>query len=247
MIPIQYWLYTSALGLSPDIAIKMSFATSLAVILPTAASGVFRHQRDGGIYWKAAIYMGLFTALGSFIGATLASYLPGAALKIAFGIVTLVIAVYMLTIKVSEVNRPVKENIWLWISLALPIGIVTGILGLGGGIFVIPVLVLVLGFRMKNAAGTSLAMMLFTSAGGIIGYILNGLDAVNLPDNTIGYIYWPAWVALTVGSLGMVQLGAHVSHRASDKLLSSILVTLLFYISLDMLGVIEWIFGLLQI
>ena len=87
-------------------------------------------------------------------------------------------------------------------------------------------------------------MMLFTSAGGIIGYILNGLHAANLPDFTIGYIYWPAWVALTLGSLGMVQLGAHVAHRASDKLLNSILVTLLFYISLDMLGVIDWIFSL---
>jgi uncharacterized protein len=247
MIPVQYWLYTSALGLEPDLAIKMSFATSLAVILPTAASGVLRHQRLGGIYWKAAVFMGIFTAIGSFIGATLASHLPGAVLKIAFGVVTLAIAVRMLTTKTSEATRPARDNLWLWAGLAFPIGIVTGILGIGGGIFVVPLLVLVLGFRLKNAAGTSLGMMLFTSAGGIIGYILNGVDVANLPDFTLGYIYWPAWIALTLGSLGMVQLGAFVAHKASDKLLNSVLVTLLIYLSLDMLGVIDWIFRLLQI
>jgi uncharacterized protein len=246
MIPVQYWLYTTAFNLNPDTAIKMAFATSLAVILPTAASGVLRHQREGGIYWKAAVTMGIFTSIGSFIGATLASHLPGAALKIAFGIITFLIAIRLLTLKVNEIKRPINDNIWLWIGLAFPIGIITGILGIGGGIFVVPVLILVLGFRLKYAAGTSLAMMLFTSTGGIIGYILNGLQAQNLPNQTIGYIYWPAWIALTIGSLGMVQLGAQVAHKASERLLNSILVTLLFYISLDMLGVINWIFSLIE-
>jgi uncharacterized membrane protein YfcA len=245
MTPVQYWIYTSAFGMSPDLAIKIAFATSLAAILPTAASGVLRHQRLGGIYWRAAIFMGIFTSIGSFIGATLASHIPGSTLKIIFGFVTLGVAVRMITLKVSEVDRPVKDNLWLWLGLAFPIGIITGLLGIGGGIFVVPLLVLVLGFRFKHAAGTSLAMMLFTSVGGIIGYIFNGINAHNLPDFTIGYIYWPAWIALTVGSLGMVQWGAHVAHKASERVLNAILVTLLIYISLDMLGVIEWILSLL--
>jgi uncharacterized protein len=245
MIPVQYWIYTSAFNIVPDVAIKIAFATSLAVILPTAASGVLRHQKHGGIYWRAAIFMGIFTSIGSFIGATLASHLPGSVLKIAFGAVTLIIAIRMLTLKVSDVDRPIKENLWLWFGLALPIGIVTGILGIGGGIFVVPLLVLILGYRLKDAAGTSLAMMLFTSAGGIIGYVVNGINAPYLPEYTIGFIYWPAWIALTIGSLGMVQIGAHFAHKTSDNLLNSILVTLLIYISLDMLGVIDWLFKLI--
>ena len=68
MTPVQYWIYTSA-GMSTDLAIKISFATTLAVVLPTAASGVWQHQRQGGINWKAAIFMGIFTAIGSFVGA----------------------------------------------------------------------------------------------------------------------------------------------------------------------------------
>jgi uncharacterized protein len=246
MIPLQYWIYTYAFNLDPDLSIKMAFATSLAVILPTALSGVWRHNMHGGIYWRAAVFMGIFTCIGSFLGATLASHLPGAALKVAFGVVTLLIAFRMLTLKVSDAERPIKDNRWLWFGLAFPIGIVTGILGLGGGIFVVPLLVLVLGFRLKYAAGTSLAMMLFTSAGGIIGYVVNGLNAPYLPEYTFGYIYWPAWIALTIGSLGMAQLGAYFAHKAPERLLNSILVALLICISLDMLGVIDWIFNLVR-
>jgi uncharacterized membrane protein YfcA len=204
--------------MSTDIAIKVSFATTLAVVLPTAASGVWQHHRRGGIHWKAAIFMGVFTAIGSFIGAQIASHLPGSTLKLAFGAIALVVAIRMLTVKITDTDRPTRENLWLWFALALPIGVLTGILGIGGGIIVVPLLVVVLGFCMRNAVGTSLAMMLFTSTGGIIGYAVSGLNATGLPDHTIGYIYWPVWIALTVASVGLAQVGAIVAHRVPIEL-----------------------------
>jgi uncharacterized protein len=240
MTPVQYWIYTSS-GMSVDLAIKISFATTLAVILPTAASGVWQHHKQGGIYWRIAIFMGVFTAIGSFGGSFISAHVSGSVLKIAFGVFTLIIAIRMLTIKVTDRDRPIRENLWLWFALALPIGIITGILGIGGGIVVIPVLILVLRLKMCDAIGTSLGMMLFTSVGGIIGYVINGATASGLPPYTIGYIYWPAWIALSVTSIGMAQVGAILSHRLPGKQLNYIFIALLFYISLDMLGVIDLI------
>jgi uncharacterized protein len=240
MTPVQYWIYTSA-GLSSELAIKISFATTLAVVLPTAASGVWQHQRQGGINWKLAVFMGIFTAAGSFIGATLAAHIPGSTLKIGFGILALIVAVRMVTVKVSDDERPIRNNPWLWIALAFPIGIITGLLGIGGGILVVPALVLVLRFRMRNAAGTSLAMMLFTSVGGIVGYAINGVNVTGLPEYTIGYINWPAWIALSITSIGMAQVGAILAHRVPGKWLNYVLIALIFYVSLDMLGAINWI------
>jgi uncharacterized membrane protein YfcA len=240
MTPVQYWVYTSN-GLGADIAIKISFATTLAVIFPTAASGVWQHQKTGRIYWKAAIFMGIFTAIGSFIGAMISAHIPGSALKIAFGAVTLALAGRMLAVKISDAKRPIRENLWLWCGLALPVGIMTGILGLGGGIFVVPVLVLVLRFRIHNAMATSMAMLLFTSAGGIAGYVLSGAQAANLPPLTFGYILWPAWAALAIGSIAMAQVGSRVAPRVPGKYLNYAFVALLFYVSLDMLGAIDWI------
>jgi uncharacterized membrane protein YfcA len=239
---VQYWLYT-AHGISGDIAIKMAFATSLAVILPTAASGVWQHQKRGCINWKAAVFMGIFTAAGSFLGASLTAHIPGGALKIVFGVLTLLVAVRLLTFKIQDVERPIRQNYWLWFALAFPLGIISGILGLGGGILVIPALVLVLRFRMHNAVGTSLAMMLFTSLGGIIGYIVNGLNIPGLPEHAIGYIYWPAWLALGATSIILAQLGAVTAHKVHGRYLNYLLVVLLLYIGLDMLGVISLIFN----
>ena len=86
-------------------------------------------------------------------------------------------------------------------------------------------------------------MVIFTSIGGITGYIVNGLNVPNLPNHTIGYFYWPAWAALTAGSIGTVQLGAAIAHKAPARTLNYILTLLLVYIGLDMLGVIGWIAG----
>jgi uncharacterized membrane protein YfcA len=240
MTPVQFWLYTSA-GLSTDLAIRISFATTLAVILPTAASGVWGHHRQKAINWRAAIFMGIFTSICAFGGASLAVHLPGHALKIAFGALALIIALRMLTVRVTDTERPTRNNPWLWVVVAVPIGLITGILGIGGGIMVVPALVLALGFRMRNAVATSLAIMLFTSTGAIIGYVVNGIGAEGLPAHTIGYIYWPAWLALTVSSMITAQLGAIYAHRIPGRILNYIFIALVLYVSLNMLGVIHWI------
>lgn len=243
MTPVQYWIYTSS-GMSVDLAIKISFATTLAVILPTAASGVWQHHKQGGIHWRIASFMGIFTAIGSFAGSFISAHVSGSVLKIAFGVFTLIIAIRMLTIKITDRDKPIRENLWLWFALALPIGIITGILGIGGGIVVIPVLILVLRLKMCDAIGTSLGMMIFTSVGGIIGYVINGATAPGLPPYTIGYIYWPAWIALSVTSIGMAQIGAILAHRVPGNQLNYIFIALLFYISLDMLDVVNLITAL---
>jgi uncharacterized protein len=240
MTPVQVWLYTSN-GVSTDIAVKMAFATTLAVVLPTAASGVWQHQKQDAIKWKVAIFMGIFTAIGSFAGSSIATHLPGSALKIAWGAVGLAVAIRMAAVKITDIERPTRNNPWLWFALALPIGLITGILGIGGGILVIPALVLVLGFRMKNAIATSLAIMLFTSSGAIIGYVINGESAVNLPANTIGYVFWPAWIVLTIGGIAMAQAGAYFTHQLPGKVLNYAFIIVVTGVSLEMLGAFSWI------
>jgi uncharacterized protein len=242
MTPVQYWIYTSA-GIESDLAIKIAIATSLAVILPTSASGVWQHRKKVPINWKIAAIMGTVAAAGSYIGSTIAVLIPGNILKIIFGIVVMLIAVRMLTMKISDEQQPLRENLWLWIGIAIPIGMLTGILGIGGGAVVIPCLILILHFRMINAVGTSLAMMLFTSAGGIIGYIVNGMSLTGMPAHSSGYIFWPAWLALIITCIPMAQVGAVMAHKTKGKLLTFIFVALMLYIGLDMLGVIDLIAG----
>ena len=81
MSPVQYMVYLS-MGIPSDTAIKLAFGTSLLVILFTAVSGTLRHYQKGAIRWKAAYTLGGCGLLASFGGASLATHLPGIALKI---------------------------------------------------------------------------------------------------------------------------------------------------------------------
>ncbi len=240
MTPVQYFVFTN-MGLPTDLAIKLAFGTSLLVVLPLAASGAWRHSLKGAVRWRTAVIMGGCGLVAAFGGATLAAHLPGSALKIAFGAVILLSAVRMLTTPLPDHKAPPRENPWLLVAWAIPIGFIAGIFGIGGGIVLIPVLVLALRFRMHSAIATSLAIMLFTAGGGVIGYLINGLGAAGLPDYSIGYINLQAWGLLAITSVGMAQLGAITAHKLPPHQLRYIFIAVMFYMGLKMLGLFDWL------
>jgi len=240
MTPVQYIVYTE-MGLSPDTAIKTAFGTSLLVVLSTALSSAWRHHREGAINWRMAITMGACSLVFAFVGATLASLVPGSALKIAFGVIAVLSGIRMLFAMGYKTDREPVAKPWIWIAWAIPVGLFSGLLGLGGGVLMIPILVLALRLRMHNAVANSLAIMVFTSIGGIIGYIVNGIDAVNGLSYSLGYIHLPSWLLLAVPAAITAQLGAFLSHKLHGRVLAYIFLVILFYIGLRMIGVFEWL------
>ena len=236
MTPVQYLVFAD-MGISADIAIKLAFGTSLMVVLPTAASGTWRHHREGSVWWRAAVIMGGCGLACAFGGATLASYLPGASLKTAFGAVVMAAGVGMLIRRPVESGEQPKTNPWLWVAWAAPIGLISGLVGLGGGVLAVPVMVLALRFRMHSAIATSLAFVMFTSIGGIIGYIVNGQGVPGLPAHSLGYVYLEAWGLLAATSIGMAQLGAKIAHRLPADRLRYVFIGVMFYLGLRMFGV----------
>ncbi|MCD6300397.1 MAG: sulfite exporter TauE/SafE family protein [Dehalococcoidales bacterium] len=93
--PVQYMVFTD-MGLPSDIAVKLSFGTTLTVVLFTAISGSWRHYKKKAVVWKAAIIMGCCGSIAAFGEATLTALLPGEALKLAFGAIFMVISIRML-------------------------------------------------------------------------------------------------------------------------------------------------------
>ena len=240
MIPVQYWVYTG-MGVPPDVAIKVAFGTNLLVVLPTASSGAWGHSRRKAVWWKAGIVLGICGMIGAFGGAAIASFLPGEALKIAFGAVIMAGAIRMLTAKPPKVDEEPKDNPWLWAAWGIPIGVVTGIIGIGGGVLMVPIMTLALKFKMHNAVGTSTAMMIFTSVGGVVGYIMNGLGVTGLPVASMGYVHVWSWLALAVTSIPMAQVGARAAHLLPAKQLRWIFIAVMLYMGLKMIGIFGWL------
>lgn len=240
MGPVQYIVYTS-MGLPTEMAIRLTFGTNLLVILPVAISGAWRHHLNRAVWWKAALTMGSCSLIGSFIGSSITTHIPGEPMKIAFGVIIMLSGIRMLTARTPQIEKEPEDNPWLWITWALPIGIVTGLIGIGGGVVAIPVMTLALGFKMHNAVATSLAMMILTSTGGIIGYIINGIGAPDLPAYSFGYVNLQAWLLLSVTSIPMAQIGAIIAHRLPAKQLRYIFIIIIFYMGLKMLGLFDWL------
>jgi len=234
--PVQYMIYT-AMGLPVDTAVRLAFGTSLLVVLPTVASGAWRHHKQGGVWWRVAAIMGGVGMGCSFAGASIAAHLPGEGLKIAFGVLVLVAAARMLVRPPAEAGEKPEDRPWLWALWAVPVGFASGILSIGGGTLMIPIMVLALRFSMRRAVATSLAVMIFTSIGGAIGYIVNGANVTGLPPYSVGYVNLLSWGLLVATSVGMAQVGAMATGRIPARRLRYGFVAVLFYVGLRMLGV----------
>ena len=236
MIPVQYWVYC-AMGADPGIAIKLAFGTKLFVVLPTAISGATGHHRKGAVWWRAAVVLGVCGLVGAFIGATIAAHTPGAILKIVFGAVILLGGIRMLTAKPPVIGQKPVDDIRTFLLWGIPLGVVSGIIGIGGGVLLIPVMVLALHFRMHDAVGTSTGLMIFTSLGGTIAYIINGWGVSGLPPYSLGYVNLLQWALLAITSVIMAQVGVRLAHRLPAKQLKYIFIAVMIYMGLKMTGI----------
>jgi hypothetical protein len=243
-VPVSYWVIV-AMGIPQTIAIRIAFSTNLLVILPTAISGAWKHDREKAVRWRVALTLGLCGLVGALVGASLAAYLPGKVLEIGFGGLLLAVALWMafrqgVVPKVAKcstrANSLPRETPWLLAACGFPIGMVSGLTGLGGGVLIVPVLMLIFGFPMHMAIGTSLASIILTSLGGIIGYTINGIGISPLPYS-LGYVNLPIWLCLVVTSIPLAQLGARVAYALPAKQLQYLFIAFIIYAGLRMIGV----------
>jgi uncharacterized membrane protein YfcA len=236
MVPVQFWVL-KAIGVDPTIAIRVAFGTNLAVVLPTAFSGALGHHRKGAVLWRAGVIIGITALIGAFIGGAFAAHLPGQYLKVGFGIAILAGAARMLTAKPPRIEDKPVDDIITYMLWGLPLGIVSGIIGIGGGVLIIPVMVIALRFNMHQAVGTSTALMIFASIGGIVSYIINGIGVSGLPAYSIGYVNLLQWVLLAVTSIFMAQIGARAAHMLPAKHLRYIFIAVMVYMGIKMTGI----------
>ncbi|WP_342304912.1 sulfite exporter TauE/SafE family protein [Methanolobus sp. ZRKC5] len=240
MVPIQFWVL-SQMGVDPTIAIRIAFGTNLAVVLPTAISGAYGHNKKGAVLWKQAVYLGAFGFCGAIGGAYVASNLPGDVLKIAFGLVILLGAARMLTAKPPHKDEKITESPVLYAVAGIILGLVSGIIGIGGGVIMIPIMVMGLKFRMHQAVGTSTAVMALIAIGGILSYVYNGWNIAGLPAYSLGYVNMLQFVLLAGTSVPMAYIGSKIAHKLSHKNLKNLFIVVMAYMGLKMIGVYSWL------
>lgn len=199
---------------------RLAHGTSLAAIVPIAGSGVVGYLLDDKVDGAAALSIAAGAMLGAVVGTRALHVLPQRTLRLAFAVILLATAARLL---VHEGTPPGRGDLDVamisgFVALGLLSGILSGLLGVGGGIIMVPVMILGFDIPSVVAKGTSLLVIIPTSIVGTWRNVRNGNARLD--------------TAAAIGLAGVVTafLGARVSIVISDEL-SAILFGLLLLFS----------------
>lgn len=149
---------------------RRASATSLVAIAPAAVVGAVTYAVQGDVHWLAALTLAVGSVIGAPIGARLLRALPLRVLPWIFvGFIAVVLGSLFTTVPTrgGEVHFGVVEAIVL-LLLGLLSGVLSGLVGVGGGVVIVPGLEVVLGAGDLLAKGTSLLTMVPTSVSGTV-------------------------------------------------------------------------------
>jgi uncharacterized membrane protein YfcA len=217
--------------------------TSLTTIIFTAVAATLNYVRQKRIYYKTGLILAITTAPGAFLGAYLTTVLAARELGLIFGFFLIFVAMRML-IDLSRIrsmysnkgtapceapicsdNELLESTSRLLTGATLSFfgGLASGLLGIGGGVLLVPIMTLVMEVPIHVATATSMFTMMFTSASGVTQhYMANHIS--------LEYV-----LPLALGTILGAQLGAYTSKRLSAKYLRAIFGAMLLVVGIQMI------------
>lgn len=152
---------------------KVAIAESLAIVGGIAAAGALPYARQKLVDWHSVLYFGVPGIVGTYGGAALAQWVPGTVQLALFAVVMLLAAGLMFRGKKNlDADAPIRRQaLWKIAAEGLGVGVLTGLVGVGGGFLIVPALVLLGGLSMRLAVGTSLLIIAAKSFAGFWKYL----------------------------------------------------------------------------
>ncbi len=207
---------------------KLAIAESLGIVATISLFGSIPYIRKKEVHWISLLFFGVPGMLGTFSGASISKYISGTTQLLIFAVVMLLAATMMIRNPKSEVQAvPKSPSKWLLIGEGLAVGVLTGLVGVGGGFLIIPSLVLLTGLSMRLAVGTSLLIITLQSSIGFLKYT-SVLAEQNL------HINWDIMIVFALigiaGSFVGNKVGTKISHKSLKKGFGFFLVLMGVYI-----------------
>lgn len=229
ILAVPILVYAAGLGA------KEAIAASLVVVGLTSLFGAAGHWREGRVRLNAALAFGPVAAVGAYAGARLASYLSGAVQLSLFAVVMFVAAYFMW--RNGEPGKDGRPDLTdgsvgrLLLRCSVPgmaVGILTGLVGVGGGFLVVPVFVLLGQVPMQTAVGTSLLVIAMNSFAGFAGY----LGEVEIPWGIVSLFS----VLAILGTFAGAYLVRFVPQHALKRAFAAFLVVMAIFILYENAG-----------
>jgi uncharacterized membrane protein YfcA len=188
---------------------KVAIAGSLAIVGTIALAGGLAYLKNNLVKWKTVVLLGLPSMFATYLGALVAATIPGIVQLVVFAFIMLTAALSMFNKQtISDTSHaPQTQKV---ILSGLFVGVITGIVGVGGGFLIVPALVIMAGLPMRNAIATSLFVIAINSYTGFIKYYFV-LKQSNTP------LDWT--VILSVAGIGVIGtfVGKFICHKVPQK------------------------------
>ena len=228
MVPFVTFILTSK-GFPPEYTVKMAVATSLATICFTSLSSVRAHHKRGAVLWPIVRLLAPGIALGSLVGAQVAVALPGKVLSVLFALFVAFSATQMFLDRKPKPSRTLPGRLGTF-GMGTVIGMLSSLVGAGGAFVSVPFMTWC-NVKIHDAVGTSAALGFPIALAGTLGYIWAGQNMPQMPPGSIGYLYLPGLIVISLASMCTAPLGARTAHGMDIRPLKKVFASVLYVLA----------------
>ena len=235
MVPMLTSLFI-AQGFAHDSVVHLALGTSMAAIVMTSFSSMRAHDQHGAVRWDIVRHITPGILIGTFAGTFLAARVPSEPLAIFFAAFMAYVSLQMLANVKPKPSRALPGRLGLG-AVGAGIGGVSALVAIGGGSLSVPFMTWC-NVKVHHAIGTSAAIGLPIALAGTVGYLVNGLGDGGMPEYSLGFIYLPALVLISVASVFTAPVGAKFAHRLPVAALKKVFAGVLMLLCAKMLHAI---------
>ena len=212
VVPLLYYVL-NYLNYDQSIIMHVAVGSSLLIIVPTSIRSAIQHKNRGSFDQKVFRKWIIPLLLGAIIGSVIAGYATFEVLTGIFATIATLVSIEMFLNRKTKQSKVLPSNILFQVSPII-IGLVSVMMGIGGGSLSVPIMNYA-GIEMRKAVGTSAAFGTLIAIPGSIGFIIGGLGQPFLPPFSFGYVNLIAFGLIVPATLLTVPIGVNFAHRVS--------------------------------
>ena len=234
IVPVLFFLFQS-FGVSPESAMPVALATSLATIIPTSISSIRSHHKKGNVDFELLKQWVGFVFFGVLLGSYVVTRVDGMWLTVLFGLIATLSSINMLfRTKKSALFQQLPGRIGQSI-MGASIGFLSSMVGIGGGTISVPLLTLY-NYPAHKAVGTAAAIGLLISLPGALTMFLLGSTPVDAPIGTFGFVNLVGFLCIVPLTVLFAPIGASIAVKLDSIQLKKVFAVALLITGLRMLG-----------
>ena len=217
-----------------EVSMHAAVGCSLATIIATSIHSAMAHHKRGAVDMEVVRGWVPWIMLGAIIGSLIAGYMPKTGMRAVFGCV---LALVSLQFIFGRPNWKLRDDLPTGVArtgIAGFIGALSGIMGIGGGVFGVTLMTLC-GKSVHKAVGTAAAFGAAIGLPAAIGFAISGWSVDGRPPFSIGYLNIPAILIIGVMTTSLAPLGAALAHRLNATTLKKIFGAVMILVAINMI------------